>query len=200
MVNGCFNGNLTLDSASLLNNLTINGNLVIKNGLTTNSHTLQVNGNVKHSSGVLTVSGGGNMSVSGTFVGENTGKTFTVADTGRLHIGNIANLYGYNTVTADGMAVFGRDLTVSGTVSGLGTIQIGGDFTASGTLNKPTHVILTSKIGQTINGGTLNFQNLTVHNTSGTGVRFMKTANVYGLADIQANRIVNEDYIIQKAG
>ena len=79
-----------------------------------------------------------------------------------------------------------------------GLITFKGDLTSSScTWNNP-NINFESKLQQTVSGSAINVNNLTVNNSSKSGITFNSTVNYYGAYDKGNSVITGETYIVEK--
>ena len=156
------NGDLTLNSWNGNDNLHITGNLTVGGAVTIPSGiTVTVDGNLNlNSASVLIVEEGAVLKV---------GKNLVASG---------------GTLTVNGSVLVVDDSVLSSaTVGGSGTIEFKGDlYSTSCTYNKPD-ILFSGIVPQKISGSTYNFNNISVTNTSPSGVTFASTVNYYGTLD-----------------
>ena len=154
----------------------VSGNYTVKSGT-----TLTVNGDLYLQEGaVLTVEDGATLSVrrsvlsGGASVIVKSGGTLEVAD----HWSSASD-----TFQIDGdLTITGDAKWTSATVSAAGCITFRGDLAVSGgTWNDP-NVAFISKLPQVVSGSSFTVGDLTVDNTSNTGIRFDTTVTPSGTA------------------
>ncbi len=170
------NGDLTLNSWNGNGNLHITGNLTVGGAVTIPSGiVVTVDGNLNlNSASVLTVEEGAVLKVCKNLVA--SGGTHTVNGS---------------------MLVFDDSVLSSAKVGGNGTIEFKGDlYSTSCTYNKPD-ILFSGIVPQTISGSTYNFNNISVTNTSHSGVTVASTVNYYGTLDTGDSVINNPENLVK---
>ena len=145
----------------------------------------------------LTVEDGGTLVVKRHI--DSNSATLDVDSGGLIQINDYLNSSS-DTFNIDGdMIVKGDAKISSSTVNANGLITFKGDLNiSSGTWNNP-NIAFNSKLPQTISGSAINVNNLTVDNTSKTGIAFSSTVNYYGEYTNNASVITNESNIVKKS-
>ena len=87
----------------------------------------------------------------------------------------------------------------SSTVNANGLITFKGDLSiSSGTWNKP-NIAFVSKLPQVVSGSSVNVNDLTVDNSSKTGISFSQAVNYYGKYENNSSVIADESKLVKKS-
>ena len=164
------------DNGETKGDFSVSGNYTVKSGT-----TLTVNGDLYLQEGaVLTVEDGATLSVrrsvlsGGASVIVKSGGTLEVAD----HWSSASD-----TFQIDGdLTITGDAKWTSATVSAAGCITFRGDLAVSGGTWHDPNVAFISKLPQVVSGSSFTVGDLTVDNTSNTGIRFDTTVTPSGTA------------------
>lgn len=177
---------------------------VIDGNLTFNDYTIvvitddiQVNGNVTiPSTSRLIVSNGGILNSKGSITANSA--TVNVLEGGSIRIGDYFNSSS-STINVDGnLTIVGDSKLTSSTIGGNGTFNFMGDVNSSScTWNKP-NVSFCGKTPQTVSGSAISVNNLTINNTSKSGITFSTTVNYYGEYTEDTSVINGSNYIVSK--
>lgn len=162
------------DTGFAKTDFTISGNYTVPAG-----ETMIVSGNLTILSGaVLTVEEGAKIEVGRSVV--SNGATIIVNEGAKFEIADYLNSTS-DTYQVDGdLVVTGDAKLSSATVNAKGLMTFKGDLTvSSGTWNNP-NIAFISKVPQTISGSTINVNNITIDNTSKSGITINLTYNVSG--------------------
>ena len=172
---------------------TIGGTYTVKSG-----EKLTVDGKLTLNSGAsLVVEEGAELKVKKYVV--SNGASITVADGGSFEIGGYFS--GTNTViNCDGDIVFKDDTLLTGcTVSGEGTLKFAGDLDTSSCTWQNPNVLFESKMPQTVSGSAITVNDITVNNTSRSGIKFNVTVNYYGVLETGTSNISGADKLTAKS-
>lgn len=174
----------------------LNGSVVLTNSYRTKEgKSVKINGSLDLRSGAsVTVSAGSTLTVYQSFT--DSGGTVTVEPGGRLIIRDYLNLKS-GTVTNNGEVTVVGDTVTSGTVGGSGDYIFKGDLSAGGTWNTQ-NIKFESGVPQYVSGGSLKVKNLTIGNTSRTGITFLTTVSYSGTLTTGNSVITGAEKLIKK--
>lgn len=173
--------------------LSISGDYIVQAG-----EKLTVNGKLNLKSGAnLTVEDGGMLIVKRNF--DSASAIINVDSGGLIQVNDYLNSSS-DSFNIDGdMIVKGDARISSSTVNANGLITFKGDLSiSSGTWNNP-NIAFVSKLPQVVSGSSVNVNNLTVDNSSKTGITFSSTINFYGAYTNNASVITNESKLVEKS-
>lgn len=173
--------------------LSISGDYIVSNG-----ETLTVNGKLILKSGAnLTVEDSGTLIVKRNI--DSTSATINVDSGGLIQVNDYLNSSS-DSFNIDGdMIVKGDARISSSTVNANGLITFKGDLSiSSGTWNKP-NIAFVSKLPQVVSGSSVNVNNLTVDNSSKTGISFSQAVNYYGAYENNFSVIADESKLVKKS-
>ena len=196
-----FEGNYNVNSElTVSEDINVKGSLNVSDGskfTIDNGATVFVNKKADLESATIIVKNGATLEIKNGVKANST--TIIIENGGRLVIGDY--IYTSNcSITADGdIVVKGDSRLNSSTVSGAGLITLYGDlYTSSCTWNKP-NLNLKSKVPQIISGSAITVNDLTVDNTSKSGVSLDTSIKYYGVYEKNTSVIKAEDKIISNS-
>ena len=196
-----FEGNYNVNSElTVSEDINVKGSLNVSDGSKfsiDNGATVFVNKKADLGNATIIVKNGATLEIKNGVKANST--TIIIENGGRLVIGDY--IYTSNcSITADGdIVVKGDSRLNSSTVSGAGLITLYGDLdTSSCTWNKP-NLNLKSKVPQIISGSAITVNNLTVDNTSKSGVSLDTSIKYYGVYEKNTSVIKAEDKIISNS-
>lgn len=169
-------GDFTVSSGE---NLVVNGKLNLKSGANItieDGGSLTVKKYVNSSSAVINIDEGGLMQIDDYF----SSSSDTLNINGNLLVKGDARISS-STVNANGLITFKGDLSIS-----------------SGTWNKP-NIAFVSKLPQVVSGSSVNVNDLTVDNSSKTGISFSQAVNYYGTYENNSSVIADESKLVKKS-
>lgn len=207
-VNNCFNDSsvkinngekIILNSGAIyLNNGATQTDLSIESDFTVKSgEVVTVNGDLILKSGAnLIVEDGGEIYIKNSL--KATSSQINVASGGVVQVNDYFNSSSATLNISGDFIVTGDCKITSSTVNADGLITFNGDLDSSScTWNNP-NVCFAGKLKQTVSGSAINVNNLTVNNSSKSGITFNSTVNYYGAYD-KGNSVINgETYIVEK--
>lgn len=183
VLNSYENDNTSIDEDKII--LPVDESLPLKsltstNGLTLDNKITIVNGNCKISGGAISLTNGARLIVNKVFTA--SGTTFYIDDTSELVIKQYSIINSFSNIVNDGKITFGSDTSLTSTkLSGDGEYVLLGDlYMASSSINKPNKFIISGGTPQKLSGGTMNFNNLYISNSSTAGIEFGTAAQYYG--------------------
>lgn len=177
---------------SAVSDLTVTNNYTLKSG-----ETLTVNGKLYLNSGAnLRVESGANLLVRRSLIA--TAAAITVEAGGSLQIDDYFSSSSTTVAAAGTLLIKGDAKITSSTVSGTGLLTFKGDVSISGgTWNRP-NVAFVSKVPQSVGGTSISVNDLTVENTSKTGITFTDTVGYYGELAQNSTSVSGENYLVKK--
>lgn len=154
--------------------------LTSTNGYTLDGKTVTVNGKCTISGGAVTLKNGARLILNQGFTA--SGTTFTVDETSEIIIKRYSLISSFSDIVNNGKITFGGDVSLSSTkLSGSGEYVLLGDlYLSSASVNKPNTFTVSGGTPQKLWGGTMNFENLKLTNTSSYGIEFGTAANYSG--------------------
>lgn len=154
--------------------------LTSSNGYTLNGKTVIVNGNCSISGGAVSLTNGAKLIVNKAFIA--SGTTFNIDETSEIIIKRYSKISSFSDIVNNGKIIFGGDVSLTSTkLSGNGEYILLGDlYLSSASVNKPNVFTISGGTPQKLCGGTMNFNNLNLANTSKSGIAFGSDANYIG--------------------
>lgn len=184
-----FHGN---GSEVLQKDFTIGGTYTVESGT-----KLIVDGKLNLKSGAnLIIEDGAELVVKRSTI--SSGASISVAENGKLNFGGYFS--GANTIiNSDGEIQFKDDTLLSGcTLGGSGTIAFSGDLETSSCTWQNPNVHFRSRLPQIISGSEINANNLTITNTSKSGLKLNTTVYYYGVLETETSEISGSDKLIAR--
>lgn len=180
------------DSFDIDGNYNLTGTLIVPKDIIMN-----VSGNLTLSSNsVLILEDNAILNVAGNL--NASSNTLTLNENSSIIIDDYLNVTS-STFNIDGnLTIVGDAKLTSSTIGGNGTINFMGDVNSSScTWNKP-NVSFCGKTPQTVSGSVISVNNLTISNTSKSGITFSTTVNYYGEYTEDTSVINGSNYIVSK--
>lgn len=180
------------DSFDIDGNYNLTGTLIVPKDIIMN-----VSGNlILSSDSVLILEDNAILNVAGNL--NASSNTITLNENSSIIVDDYLNASS-STFNMDGnLTIVGDAKLTLSTIGGNGTINFMGDVNSSScTWNKP-NVSFCGKTPQTVSGSAISVNNLTISNTSKSGITFSTTVNYYG-EYIEDNSVINgSNYIVSK--
>lgn len=180
------------DSFDIDGNYNLTGTLIVPKDIIMN-----VSGNlILSSDSVLILEDNAILNVAGNL--NASSNTITLNENSSIIVDDYLNASS-STFNIDGnLTIVGDAKLTLSTIGGNGTINFMGDVNSSScTWNKP-NVSFCGKTPQTVSGSAISVNNLTISNTSKSGITFSTTVNYYG-EYIEDNSVINgSNYIVSK--
>lgn len=180
------------DSFDIDGNYNLTGTLIVPKDIIMN-----VSGNlILSSDSVLILEDNAILNVAGNL--NASSNTITLNENSSIIVDDYLNASS-STFNIDGnLTIVGDAKLTSSTIGGNGTINFMGDVNSSScTWNKP-NVSFCGKTPQTVSGSAICANNLTINNTSKSGITFSTTVNYYGEYTEDTSVINGNNYIVSK--